>query len=56
MSPGEVKGQRDVQWRPLEAVFGAHGEAGRLSIGSHRNDLQISGVQSLEEIKRHLSH
>lgn len=56
MSPGEVKGQRDVQRRPLEAVFGAHGEAGRLSIGSHRNDLQVSGIQSLQEIKRHLSH
>lgn len=47
-SPGKVKGQRDVQRCPLEAVFRACGKAGRLSVGLHRNDLQVPGVQSLQ--------
>lgn len=38
-SPGEVKGQCDVQRRSLEAVFGAHRKLGRLSISPHGDNL-----------------
>lgn len=34
-SPGEVKGQLDLQWSPLEAVFGAHRKPRCLSIRAH---------------------
>lgn len=48
-SPGDGEGQRDVQRRPLVAVLGAQTEAGRLAVGQNRQDLQVSGVQSLQQ-------
>lgn len=49
-SPGQVKGQRDVQRRALEAVFRTQAEPGRLSLSVHGDDLQVFGVQSLHQI------
>lgn len=46
-SPGEVKGQHDLQRCPLEAVFGAQTEAGCLSIGLDGDYFQVSSVQGL---------
>lgn len=55
-SPGEVKGQHDVQRCPLEAVFRAHSEPRRLSVSIHWDDLQVSGVQSLWQINYTLTN
>lgn len=49
-SPGQVKGQRDVQRRALEAVLRTQAEPGRLSLSVHGDDLQVFGVQSLHQI------
>lgn len=52
-SPGEGRGERDLQWGPLVAVFGAQRKLGRTSISTHRVDLQVSSVQSLQKTKQH---
>lgn len=50
--PREVKGQRDFQWRSLEAVLWPQAEVRVLPIRSHRHDVQISGIQSLQQVKQ----
>lgn len=48
-SPGELKGQGDLQRGALEAVLGPEVELSRLAISRHRRDFQVPGVKSLAE-------
>ena len=48
-TPGKLKWQGDLQGGAQEAVHRPQVELGTLSIRRHREDLEISGVQSLPD-------